>query len=174
MWNDHPYTVFNTVTSDGFEGAVIRWLNPSCVLFQFWVYGSGAVGLRKQFYFFPTWAFFFFFKSWCRCFHQLGKCSRHSLLLLSISHLRCCDSTLLYVAHLDGCQRKCVKDKDRYTLLQIQCNLKLSVLMYTTWFLLISVAAYLGQQSLATINICYHSRGRNHSYLLTLISWYDL
>ena len=57
VWNDLPYTVFDTRTLDGFKGAVNRWLFP-WVFFQFFIV-QVHVGLRKQFinnFVFPTWA----------------------------------------------------------------------------------------------------------------------
>ena len=47
MWNDLPYTVFDTGTLDGFKGGVNRWWLPlvCCSVFH----GDVLVGLRKQF-----------------------------------------------------------------------------------------------------------------------------
>ena len=47
MWNDLPYTLFDTRTLDGFKGTVNRWLLPR-VLFTFSV-AQVLVELRKQF-----------------------------------------------------------------------------------------------------------------------------
>ena len=57
VWNDLPYTSFDTGTLDGFKGAVNRWLLP-------WVYfsvfrGAGACGVAYAFisnFVVPTWA----------------------------------------------------------------------------------------------------------------------
>ena len=47
VWNDLPYTVFNTGTLDGFKGAVNRWL---MLEFVFQIFrGQVLVGLRMQF-----------------------------------------------------------------------------------------------------------------------------
>ena len=57
MWNDLPYTVFDTGMLNGFKGAVNRWLLPRVVFFQFSV-AQVLVGLRKKFmnfFVFPTW-----------------------------------------------------------------------------------------------------------------------
>ena len=57
MWNDIPYTVFDTATLDGFKGAVNRWMLTSVVC-QFPL-AQVFVGLRKQFInisVFSTWA----------------------------------------------------------------------------------------------------------------------
>ena len=51
MWNDLPYTVFDTGTLDGFKGAVNRWLVP-LVVFSSVFRGSGACVAAKAIY---TW-----------------------------------------------------------------------------------------------------------------------
>ena len=57
MWNNLPYSVFDTGTLDGFTRAVNRWLLPSVVFLSF--RGAGACGVAKAIYnnlAFPTWA----------------------------------------------------------------------------------------------------------------------
>ena len=60
MWNDLPFTVFDTGTLDGFKGAVKRWL-LLYVLFSSVFRGAGAWGVAKAIY-----------KQ--LCFSQLGLC----------------------------------------------------------------------------------------------------
>ena len=48
MWNDLPYTVFDTGTLDGFKGAVNRWLLPS-VVFSSVFRGAVSCWFQKQF-----------------------------------------------------------------------------------------------------------------------------
>ena len=57
VWNDHPYSVFYTVTLDWLKAAVNRWLLPR-VCFSV-LRGAGGCGVAKQFisnFVFPTWA----------------------------------------------------------------------------------------------------------------------
>ena len=49
LWNDLPYTVFDTGTLDGFKGAVNRWLLP-WVVFSSVFRGRGACGVAKAIY----------------------------------------------------------------------------------------------------------------------------
>ena len=49
LWNDLPYTVFDTGTLDGFKGAVNRWLLP-CVVYFLVFRGAGACGVEKTIY----------------------------------------------------------------------------------------------------------------------------
>ena len=58
MWNDLPYTVFDTGTLDGFKDAVNRWLLP-CVVFSSVFGATGACRVAKatsKQLCFPTWA----------------------------------------------------------------------------------------------------------------------
>ena len=58
MWNDLPYTVFDTGTLDGFKGVVNRCLLPELCCLQFSV-EQVLVGFGKQFInncVFPAWA----------------------------------------------------------------------------------------------------------------------
>ena len=56
MCNDIPYTVFHTVTYNGYKGAVNSWLHPWVVFFSVFR-GAGACGIGKAIYntilFFP-------------------------------------------------------------------------------------------------------------------------
>ena len=59
MWNDLPYTMFDTGTLDGFNGVVNRWLlSMMCALSLF--RGADSCGVAKVIYYdnfvFPTWA----------------------------------------------------------------------------------------------------------------------
>ena len=60
LWNDLPYTVFDTGTLYGFKGAVNRWLFPELFFLHFSV-AQMLVALRKQ-----------FIKNFC--FSYLGLC----------------------------------------------------------------------------------------------------
>ena len=48
VWNDLPYTVFDSGTLDGFKGAVNRWLLPWVCFSVF--RGAGACGVAKEIY----------------------------------------------------------------------------------------------------------------------------
>ena len=48
MWNDLPYTVFDTGTQNGFKGAVNRWLLP--LVFFSVLRGAAACGVTKAIY----------------------------------------------------------------------------------------------------------------------------
>ena len=49
LWNDLPYTEFDTGTLDGFKGGVNRWLLP-WVMFPSVFRGAGACGVAKAIY----------------------------------------------------------------------------------------------------------------------------
>ena len=57
MWNDFPYSVFDTGTLDGFKGAVKRWLLPwivfSCLPWRMCLWGW-EINFKK--FVFTTWA----------------------------------------------------------------------------------------------------------------------